>query len=130
MKKNSPTKVVANLYYVTAVCNLKIHPFLCIYTCGFHLAGVLLLRLDDTVTTNETRTRPPSLRLFGDDVGRQDRLTVLVLGFTDVVSEVDGLHVLYGHDALRHPRGVARPSVNQPPGRLDVNWTAVLHNKV
>lgn len=35
------------------------------------------------------------LRLFGGDVDCNDCLTVLVFGFTDVVSKVDGLHVLY-----------------------------------
>uniref|UniRef100_A0A3B5A3E5 Uncharacterized protein n=1 Tax=Stegastes partitus TaxID=144197 RepID=A0A3B5A3E5_9TELE len=67
--------------------------------------------------------------LFGHDAGRHTRLAVLVLGFTHIVSKVDGLHVLDGHDALRHPGGVAHPSVDQPPGGLDVNWTVVLHRK-
>lgn len=69
------------------------------------------------------------LVLFGDDVGPHSCLTMLVLGFTYVVSKVDGLHVLYSHDALGDPRGVAHTSVNQPPGSLDVNWTVVLRQK-
>ncbi len=67
--------------------------------------------------------------LLGDDFGRHDCLTMLVLGFTDVVSKVDGLHVVYSHDALGDPRGVAHTSVNQPPGSLDVNRTVVLRNE-
>lgn len=81
------------------------------------------LHLNNTLTSNTT----PGL--FGDDVGHHNCLTVLVLGFTDVVSKVDGLHVFYSHDALGDPRGVAHTSVDQPPGGLDVNWAAVLHNK-
>uniref|UniRef100_A0A8D0B0F8 Uncharacterized protein n=1 Tax=Sander lucioperca TaxID=283035 RepID=A0A8D0B0F8_SANLU len=64
-----------------------------------------------------------------DDVDRHSCLTVLVLGVTDVVSKVDGLHVFYSHDTLGQARGVAHSSVNQPPGRLDANWATVLHNK-
>lgn len=52
---------------------------------------------------------------------------MLALGFTDVVSEVDGFHVLYSQDALCDARGVAQTSVNQPPGGLDVNRPVVLH---
>lgn len=92
---------------VSTICNLKIHQFLCIY---------MLI------------SSPLSGRLFGDDVGRHHRLTVLVLGFTDVVSKVDGLHVFYSHDALGDACSVAHPPVNQPPGGVDVNRTAVLNN--
>lgn len=69
------------------------------------------------------------LGLLGDDVGCHNCLTMLVLCFTDVVSKVNGLHVVYSHDALGDPRGVAHTSVNQPPGSVDVNWTVVLRNK-
>lgn len=72
----------------------------------------------------------PTLGLLGDDVGHHNCLTMLVLGFTDVVSKVDGLHVVYSHDALGDPRGVAHTSVNQPPGSLDANWTVVLRSKI
>lgn len=75
-----------------------------------------------------TKTQAP-LGLFGDDVGRHNCLTMLVLGFADIGPKVDGLHVFYSHDALGDPRGVAHASVNQPPGSLDVNWAIVLHNK-
>lgn len=61
-----------------------------------------------------TVTRAP-LGLFGDDVGCHNCLTMLVLGFTDVDSKVDGLHVFYSHDALGDPRGVTYASVDQPP---------------
>uniref|UniRef100_A0A3Q3FPN2 Uncharacterized protein n=1 Tax=Labrus bergylta TaxID=56723 RepID=A0A3Q3FPN2_9LABR len=37
------------------------------------------------------------------------------------ISKVNGLHVLYSHDALGDPRGVAHTSVHQPPRGLDVN---------
>lgn len=52
------------------------------------------------------------LLLFGDNAGRHNCLTVPVLGFTDVVSEVDGLHVFYCQDALGHPSDVTHASVN------------------
>lgn len=68
------------------------------------------------------------MRLFGDEVGRHDRLTAWVLGFADVVSKVNGLHVLYSHDTLGDPRDVAHTSHNQPPGSVYVNRTATLHS--
>lgn len=54
--------------------------------------------------------------LFGDDVEWQNRLSVLVFGFADVVSKVNGLQVLYSQDTLRDPRGVPHAPVHQPPG--------------
>lgn len=51
---------------------------------------------------------------------------MLVLGFADVVSKVDGLHVLHTEDALGDACRVAHPSVDQPPRRLNVNRTLVL----
>lgn len=66
--------------------------------------------------------------LFGDDVGCHSCLTIQVLGFTDVPAKVDGLQVLYGDDALGDPGGVTHASVNQPPGAVDVDRTAVLNS--
>lgn len=71
--------------------------------------------------------QPPEL--LGEDVGHHTSLSVLVLGFTDVVPKVDGLQVLDSQDALGDPGGVAHPSVDQPQGHVDVNWTVVLHNE-
>lgn len=76
-----------------------------------------------------SRTRAGSPRLLADDAGRHDCLAVLVLGFTDVVSKVDCLHVLDGQDTLGDACRVAHASVDQPPGRLNVNRTLVLHNE-
>lgn len=67
-------------------------------------------------------------RLFGDDARCHNGLSMRVLDFTHVVPEVDGLHVLHGHDALRDPRGVGHASLNQPPGGLDVDRTLVAHD--
>lgn len=91
------------------------------------LVGVFQLCLNNC-HIKQTITWAP-LRLFGDDVGRHNCFTMLVLGFTDVVSKVDGLHVFYSHDTLGDPRGVTQASVNQPRGSVDVNWALVLHNK-
>lgn len=77
---------------------------------------------------NKTKpvSRAPWWRSWRGDCGRHSCLAVYVLGFTDVVTEVDSLHVLHRQDALGDPGGVAHASVHQPPQRLDVNRTLVL----
>ncbi|KAG9272611.1 hypothetical protein AMEX_G13626, partial [Astyanax mexicanus] len=53
-------------------------------------------------------------------------LSVRVLGCAYVVPDVDSLHVLHGHHALRDAGGVAYASVYQPPGALNTDRPLVL----
>lgn len=54
---------------------------------------------------------------------------MVVLGSADVIPKVDGLHVLDGQDARRHPCRLARASLNQSPGSVSMNRALLLHNK-
>lgn len=106
------------------------------FTCGFDFVlqvGVSLLKLiknSNTHTSNITVWGGEAvLAVLRGDTGCHDCLTILVLGFTDIVSKVNGLQVLHRHRALRETRGVAHTSVNQPPGCLDVDGPVFLHMK-
>ena len=128
VKINPQVKYKANLYYYhVQTKNTSILKYMSI-SCGRTVWSVTIQteqHEENTSTSNVILI----VGLFGDDVDGHDRLTVPVFGFTDVVSKVDGLHVLHGHDTLGDPCGVTHVPVNQPPGGEDVNRTKVLHNK-
>lgn len=69
---------------------------------------------------------PCSSEVLGDDVSDHICFTMAVLGFADILPEVDGLHVLDGQDALGHSCGVACASLHQSPGSVHMNWALVL----
>lgn len=72
---------------------------------------------------------PGSSEVFGDDVRHHDCCPMAVLGFADILPEVDGLHVFNGQDALRNACGVTCTSLHQPPGSVCVNWPLVLQSE-
>lgn len=69
-------------------------PILCIYSVTS--SGLALW----FVTVQPHNSTQQWCQDYLGDVDCQDRLAMLVFGFTHVVSKVDGLHVLYCEDAL------------------------------